>query len=288
MPLPDLLRHFPELAGLAKSALLLHPTPEKSMPNELSKIGGEIIWPAEEEWPRCPQHDAPYVSLMQIVKAEIPDLGFRPDSDVFQLVWCPHSHDEHHGLPAHRCLWRSARSVRGSQHHTLGADAGRSFTGIDLGQFVPTQCRFRPEEVIELPQIDELPSDTYHQVCNWDSSRIPAFNEWRARSPQMPSPLGEWFYMTELTRLGGTKIGGYPDWIEREGYPTCRCGRKMQLLLSIASLEPEAHEERGGSTSAVHMTDTPTGLMFADAGTVYAFVCRNCEDYPIQVSWQYS
>lgn len=258
------------------------------MPVEASKIGGEIIWPADEEWPRCPQHDTPYVSLMQIVKAESPVLGFRPDSDVFQLVWCPHSHDEHQGLPAHRCLWRSAQSARDSQYHGRGAGAIPYAPGLDLGQFVPTQCRLRPEEVIELPQLDELTPDTQLQVRSWDKSRIPGFDEWRARSPHIPCSLGEWFYMTELTPLGGTKIGGYPDWIQGKEYPTCRCGRRMQHLLSIASLEPGLQRLGEGSAPRRRMTDTLTGMMFADAGTVYAFVCRTCEDYPIRLSWQYS
>ncbi|MEU8776888.1 hypothetical protein [Streptomyces sp. NPDC048606] len=52
----DVTAVFPELAPLARTATRLHPRPGAPSPRD-SSIGGPLLWPADEPWPRC---DAPH------------------------------------------------------------------------------------------------------------------------------------------------------------------------------------------------------------------------------------
>lgn len=48
----DVTRDFPELAGMARTALRLHP--RVGAPTvEQSSVGGPLLWPADEPWPVC-------------------------------------------------------------------------------------------------------------------------------------------------------------------------------------------------------------------------------------------
>ncbi|MGW3914316.1 hypothetical protein ACWEBX_22740 [Streptomyces sp. NPDC005070] len=54
----DVTSLFPELAPLARSAVRLHPRPGAPTAGD-SSLGGPLLWPADEPWPTCPDHDAP-------------------------------------------------------------------------------------------------------------------------------------------------------------------------------------------------------------------------------------
>ncbi|MGW2786584.1 hypothetical protein ACWC3X_36080 [Streptomyces populi] len=54
----DVAALFPELAPLARTAVRLHPRPSTPTAKD-SSIGGPLLWPADEPWPTCPDHDAP-------------------------------------------------------------------------------------------------------------------------------------------------------------------------------------------------------------------------------------
>ncbi|MFE2303240.1 hypothetical protein ACFXAW_34165 [Streptomyces sp. NPDC059445] len=54
----DVTAPFPELAPLARSAVRLHPRPGAPTVAD-SSIGGPLLWPADEPWPTCADHDAP-------------------------------------------------------------------------------------------------------------------------------------------------------------------------------------------------------------------------------------
>ncbi len=50
---------FPELAPMARTAVRLHPRTGTPTAAD-SSIGGPLLWPAEEPWPTCPDHDGPW------------------------------------------------------------------------------------------------------------------------------------------------------------------------------------------------------------------------------------
>jgi hypothetical protein len=52
------------------------------------------------------------------------------------------------------------------------------------------------------------------------------------------------------------RIGGQPDWIQRDATPTCTCGKEMTFYAQIDSLGDE--------------------ICLADCGLIYVFVCFDC------------
>jgi hypothetical protein len=55
----DVTALFPELAPLARAAVRLHPRAGKPTAAD-SSIGGPLLWPAQEPWPTCPDHEGPW------------------------------------------------------------------------------------------------------------------------------------------------------------------------------------------------------------------------------------
>jgi hypothetical protein len=294
-PITDVAEHFPEIAGLRKPALRLFPRPELVMGINESKLGGAVIWPHGEEWPLCSKHHVPYVPLIQILKSDIPSLGFKPGTDLFQVIWCPHTHEEFDYLPAHYIYLRSTADLPGPFADIPEPRLNDEFVYTDAGEYVPTQCRFYPEPIVEYPVIEELADEVQEKLKQWDVSFIPGIEELQAGWVDAPFSPGEWLYMCELSVAGGTKVGGYPEWIQGPDYPVCACGKRMEHLLSISSLETVIGQE-GDRWIPIEEKDLPyalryqlhygTRLMFGDGGIVYMFVCRECKEWPIRLVWQ--
>lgn len=55
----DIAAVFPELAPLARTAVRLHPRPGTPTAHD-SSIGGPLLWPEDEPWPRCAEHAGPW------------------------------------------------------------------------------------------------------------------------------------------------------------------------------------------------------------------------------------
>ena len=102
-PLVDPSVAAPELAQLTRATVRLHPRPDKC-PRDQSKLGGEILWPADEPWPHCEEHDCSYVSVLQLRREDVPELGFREGADLFQILWCPNDHEPSY-VPSSRVFW---------------------------------------------------------------------------------------------------------------------------------------------------------------------------------------
>lgn len=52
----DIAAEFPELAGQEHPTVRLHPRPGRPSPQD-SSVGGPLLWPAAEPWPRCDAAD---------------------------------------------------------------------------------------------------------------------------------------------------------------------------------------------------------------------------------------
>lgn len=88
---------------------------------------------------------------------------------------------------------------------------------------------------------------------------------------QLPSRVESDFFPKVLLQLGRStdpeneeealvKLGGLPNWIQDEEYPTCgKCGKLMMFVCQINS------EEK--------LLSTHQSLMFGDSGRLYTFVC---------------
>src|SRR4051812_19696760 len=60
-PPDDVLAVAPELKGLTKVPVRLHPRFSDEPAADRSKLGGRFWWPAAEPWPVCDEHDIPHV-----------------------------------------------------------------------------------------------------------------------------------------------------------------------------------------------------------------------------------
>lgn len=107
---------LPELATRARMTIRLHPerlAEGESLPLDESKMGGDFLWPSEEPWVVCPVHNLPWVGILQLHKADIPEVPFRPGTDLLQVLWCP---QVGHGTfpdsdPAPVVIWRNTAEI---------------------------------------------------------------------------------------------------------------------------------------------------------------------------------
>jgi hypothetical protein len=58
----DVSAQFPELAGMTRTAVRLHPVPGKPTVHD-SSVGGPLLWPADEPWPRFEPPHAPFMPV---------------------------------------------------------------------------------------------------------------------------------------------------------------------------------------------------------------------------------
>jgi hypothetical protein len=107
-PCRDVLEVLPGLAERALIAVRLHPRRGEEPARDATKMGGSFLWPADEPWPRCPQHQLPYVGVFQLRAADFPEMEFFPGTDLFQLLWCPQDHEV---IIEPRVFWRAAGTI---------------------------------------------------------------------------------------------------------------------------------------------------------------------------------
>jgi hypothetical protein len=107
-----------------------------------------------------------------------------------------------------------------------------------------------------------------------------------------------WLYWNALSTAPGTKVGGYPRWIQAPQWPVCECGLRMRHLLTIASEEFDGHErwlpledrDDPKITGRRLLTDrvcwAPHGLMLGDVGSLYLFTCTAHAERPLAGTMQ--
>lgn len=384
-PFLDATKLVPELGALRKTTVRLHPRRGNVAEPGASKLGGPFLWPASEPWPACERHGLPLVCILQLRKSDVPELGFRPGTDLFQLLWCPQDHDsEPSVIVAPRIFWRKASTIReplaripqprsrdrnDAKHdedleHTRnqiewlkcfvsnpeylktmlqGSARDRKemqkdlelpffepcppsklrqlqavmrqrlaeLQGLDRAptfaedRYVPIPCRLFPERVAELPSLVELPPKVARKLAGeWE---LPATKELQERRKEYLR-LGEIgtddefvtnLYQRELSVADGTKVGGYVAWVQGPEVPKCRCGRKMEHLLTIACSECHAANWRRWLAkedrqiwakpwrTSEKVIGAP-GIMLGDVGKLYLFICRHCKDWPLRSVFQCS
>lgn len=289
-PRIDIAAEIPAFAALAKQTVRLHPRSGPEPPANASKFGGRFLWPQDEPWPICtepeweweepisPPHKHVYIPVLQLRRDEFPELDFPEGTDLFQLLWCPNDHEVSVCAPVCKVLWRAEAEI------TTPLGQIPYPTPIEE-DYRPHPCQLHPERVTEYPDGNELPEALSGILQQWEAE-----NE------------NESIYFSELSTAPGTKLGGYPHWIQGSWIPDCDCGHAMEHLLTIASLDFFGREwlrwcpiEDIQATSmsieelqvkyrylyALQSADRSTGIMLGDAGELYVFICRRCRDWPI-------
>jgi hypothetical protein len=273
---------FPEVAGFRKSAVRLHPRAGDPSAQE-SSLGGPVLWPPSQPWPYCeddhlsvafpePENEpVPFVPVLQLFAADVPELPFPAGTDLLQVAWCPFEH-EHLYVPRPEIFWRDS-----SQGDLEPADPPRP-SGAP-GDYLPNPCVLHPERVIDYPSWD-LPKDVHDAL------------EPRFRQLQKEAGCS---YQYHLSVSDGIKVGGYPTWTQDPHWPSCpACGERTEHLLTINSAEFD-----GSGQAWLAIEDTPAtgtiwdlpyeerrriqrahGLMIGDMGGIYLFECRRCPGRP--------
>lgn len=280
---------FPALRGEEGQTVRLHPWPAADSEKGVSKIGGLFLWPAHEPWPACsaleelsveesdkrvlqlgsadlspvevgdPLHNDHLIGVLQLRQQDVPELGFYPETDLFQLLWCPRSHPEEYG-PHCRIFWRRAEDVT----HPLSVVPAPSQPD---GELLPPICALSPKRVAEYPPSWELPEELYNDIQKWEATEA-------AHGASYHFQLGD---------APGTKVGGYPNPTYGRGVEhACPiCGADMEYLLTVASGEAGALEADGRWDAEPPPADDY--LLIGRGGNLVIFICHRHTEWPI--SW---
>lgn len=285
----DVDKVIPTLRKKARTAVRLHPRRGLAA-RDASKIGGLLLWPSAERWPECKQHRCPFVSALQLRKQDVRELGFRKGTDLFQVLWCPNDHRPQYA-PSLMVFWRKTPSVTDPLDSHPGSSRPEEMDP-SLGRYIPQPCCLYPERVAEYPPFPEI-TGTERQIIE-ESAEIRQALKLAQKasaggygSPEVPMDL----YATWLSTSDGTKVGGYPFWVQDANYPRCSCKSPMEYLWTFSSWEYDGGN--WGRWLAIEDRDVVVGRrkrkevlhpdwMFGDAGQVYVFICRKCKHWPIQ------
>lgn len=288
-PATDIASIVPALKGRSKTTVRLHPRPgEASIVS--SKIGGTFVWPKDTKWPACEQHGCPFVSVLQLRKGDVPEVGFPGDKDLMQILWCPLDHD---AVPKLEMFWWKESDIG------LPAQVP-AYARQQQDYYFPRPCVLHPERVVEFPDPFELDSELNDDIDQLEEleNLIEELNETEPpENLHYPEDGPNEYYQAYLSAAPGTKVGGYPDWVQDPWQPQCKCGQPMEHLVSFDSTEFDGNtwnrwiplEDRNVlqmDYEATKPVGEPTDWMFGDSGRLYVFVCRHCEGMPFEYSMQ--
>ncbi|XRQ11957.1 hypothetical protein ACN3XK_14025 [Actinomadura welshii] len=303
----DIAAVFPELAAYARKATRLHPRPGEPGPHE-SSVGGPLLWPADEPWPCGEPHDdqayhqsvdaerrrrrilaggpvitaeqqeelqrlgeldakvdagAPAVMLAvaQLYTRDVPGLEGPPGADVLQVLWCPRDHEPGY-CPVVTVRWRRSSDVVDPLPEQPEPEV------MDEDMYLPEPCVLHPEEIVEYPDGNFMPSELYERITAWEET-------------------GEYSYQYELSNAPGWKVGGHTTW-SLSGYEPIHCGEcgaGMEMLLAIASYERDEMRswwpEGAGNADAA-----PTRVQIGRGSELLVFTCPESFDHPPKTAVQ--
>ncbi len=292
-PLVDLAALIPGFATLARTTVRLHPRRGESS-IDAPKMGGLILWPAEEKWPICEEHGTALIPVLQLTAEVVPEFGFPSGTDLFQLLWCPKEHDQQRPLwaPAARAFWRKRNEIQ------------RSLSAIpypvrddEFDAYWPAPCVLDPERVVEYPGLFELANEhpeLLDQVKASPKLQAIAESDGSGRD-DTPTTI----YAHGLSVAPGIKVGGHPNWVQDPEWPLCACGLRMEYLLTVESAEYDGgtwkrwlpQEDRHVWTARYAIrtqVQRAAKLMLGDMGNINYFICRQCPGWPMEGVFQCS
>lgn len=264
----NLTEILPEYAPLARSTVRLHPRSGVCGIDE-SKLGGMFLLPNDEPWP-YDSEGFPFVPILQLRVEDVPEIGFPEGKDLFQLFW---SFNE---ILVCKIFWRK-RSEITKPLTELPEDV---LIEIEENRgFYPTPCILNPERVTEYPHIFDI-MDEYPDLDEaLENSK--KFAKAIASIPELEYDEPSDVYQDLLSTADGTKVGGYPHWVQDPEAP-----EDLEYLLTIASRECDdatwlrwlPTEDRDNWDESVI---NAANLRLGDMGKVNIFINRQREDYPV-------
>lgn len=264
---------FEWLRGKGRQTIRLHPRENTDVSFSDSKVGGTVLWPNNEAWPHCQQHDSDFVSVLQLHSKDIPGIVFPPNTDLLHILWCPNDHEECGSCPKLKLCWWRSDSLAPHSLNPARVKAGNK-------EYLPKPCGISPECVTEYPSVYSLSTEQIKELSEWQEG-------------------DDTDYQSSLSVAPDFKVGGYPHWVQDPQNVTCSCGREMEYLLTIDSSEFDGgtyerwipEQERGiwGAEYDVRIrVQSAAGLMLGDMGNINVFICRKCVPWSYQGIFQCS
>ncbi len=231
------------------------------LPASESKFGGEPwLGLAGDEtgtagrWPHCPACQVPLTFVLQVFQRDVPTLPLPPDCDLLQVFLCEESECPNvlMGQSFAFYVFCAASGVDSADAQEAGSEEGGSVT----------ECALRLQTESELPSYQDLGTAELAALeAELDDAAIDA--QWRPRE--------------------GSKVGGYPAFIQDNEHPACnQCRQPMQFLLQICSDERQPPR----SADVAPFEFAPHELMLGDLGTAYFFACHACAPQVVDTVFQ--
>ncbi|MEU5536860.1 DUF1963 domain-containing protein [Streptomyces sp. NPDC020362] len=268
----DLAEAVAGMGPCARTTVRLHPRPGAPTCED-SHIGGPLLWPAREPWPRCAAPDCdqyggiPMVAVAQLKATDFPEIAFPAGADLLQILWCVGYHCCPQHAPCH-VVWRRSADVTSTLEDPPVPDLEGELPGF-YESSIPRPCVLHPERITEYPWHEELPEDLWARLQACDESR----------------ELYE-----EVATAPGFKVGGSMDWSvsDMPALDCVTCGARTGLLLQVDSFEGDGRwcplEDRHlvYGTPGYEERIGPTGVDIGRGGSHGGFfVCSSDPQHPV-------
>ncbi len=292
-----------------------------------SKLGGMILWPRDEAWPVCVQpsfnpasatseglmndpavtqpHNCPFEAVLQLRKDDFPGVPFPRGTDLVQFLWCPHQHLdlENDAEPGYRIFWRRERDILHSLEEAPGIEDFPTRQQL-------FECTFHPEPYIDYPDYSELDDATREAVNQWHSPAREEECRWVAPEASLgeivsmfagtlPATDMDWLreswgegaqaYREGIGAVPGTKLFGYPAWVQGPEYElSCPQGHEMRFLGQWDTTEFGLDQDarwcpiEDQALAPTGELSCPHGVMLGDTGRLYLFICTKCGHRPVR------
>ncbi|WP_370937835.1 hypothetical protein [Amycolatopsis sp. cg13] len=269
----DVAKVFPELAGLARTTVRLHPWQDAVTVRD-SSLGGPLLWPADEAWPVCTvdHPDSRPLPSAEGKRLQRRQEEIRAEKNEYPYLG-PHPLDEEFA--------RLETSIRELRRVDFADDPAAALPMAPIAQFyrrdIPelpfpdgtdvcqvlwcptdhephygprplvrwrdsssvTEVRAAPEPDLGLGDEESLPSP-----CRIWPERVTEFPHWddlpsarlRARIEEWEKGK-DWTYYEHLSVAPGSKVGGWIGWVQYPEWPECERGHRMDHLLTVSSAE---------------------------------------------------
>lgn len=272
-----------------RTAVLLHPRKRHVADRFACKIGGMFAVPQADQWPHCTSHNTPHIPILQLTKEDISELPFPAGKDLFQLFWCPEDHDEEEDNgPRLHVSWRSIDVLKNLPLvDTPPLPPQPYYTETHI----PNECALFPERVLECDRHQTTASE--ETISEW----LVEHAQSDIQAMRVPTECYDDVYGALFSAACGTKVGGFPSFVQDPFYSHCACGKPMRMILTVSSDDngdggnwwrwaPSDVRDEQGNMIPFH--GRGTDLCLGDMGNVHLFMCMECEGFPLRSVFQCS
>ena len=256
------LEDIPEvkpLIKITKEVTLLRPQKTSDLlPFSTSNMGGTPNLTLFDAWPTCDVCNTPLNFVLQLYKEDFPEFYFPDNTNVFLLFRCPNylcdeAFSDNFDL---KMFW-----FYGNIQADTTKDIKKPVLQLeDYEESIPA-CVFSPLQTTDYPHYGEQMEDwkKFEDKYIYDVDIFDSF-------------------MSKYQPKVGTKVNGFPDWIENTVYPVCDCGKTKEFFLQLSSEEYIKDEDT--------IEWPPYAAVMEENGSMFFFVCKQCGVASIETVWE--